>query len=220
MTHKKIKEFIERLNSRMFQSYQSYLIWKFLFLSRDTNTHGLELANKHVKVINKYKNFYVQTERANLVFFIIGVAKFFDNPKNSNKPLSIIKVKNCAQGDRKKLTVKEFLAENPDRPHVEELAQAYEGITEKDLKEIDKLIDKNKNIIEIFKTLRDKWAAHEDIEKIEIIIPAPEKIEALFIDIIKMINILSSGLEHSSTEYSHLEEITKRDINQMFKALI
>jgi len=220
MAHKKIKEFIERLNSRMFQSYQSYLIWKFLFLSRDTNTHGLELANKHVKVINKYKNFYVQTERANLVFFIIGIAKFFDNPKNNNKPLSIINVKNCAQGNRKKLTVKEFLTENPDRPHVEELSKVYEGITEKDIKKIDKLIDKNKNIIETFKTLRDKWAAHDDIEKIEITVPAFEKVEALFIDIINMINILSSGLEHSGTAYSHLEGVTKKDIDQMFRALI
>jgi hypothetical protein len=220
MAHKKIKEFIERLNTRMFQSYQAYFIWKYLFLSRDIKTHGPILAEKHVKVINKYKNFYVQSERSNLVFFVIGIAKFFDNPKNSNKPLSIHKVQTCAQGDRRTLTVKEFLEENPNRPLVGKLAEAYEGITEKDLKEIDELIDKNKDIIEVFQTLRDKWAAHEDIEKKEIKIPAFEKVEALFIDIKKMINILSSGLDHSTTAYSHLEEITKRDIDQMFKDLI
>lgn len=220
MAHKKIKEFIERLNSRMFQSYQSYFIWKFLFLSRDVNTNGSELAEKHVKVINKYKNFYVQTERSNLVFFVMGIAKFFDNPKNKNKPLSIVKIRNCAQGDRKQLTLKEFLAENPDRPHLEELSKIYEGITEENLEEIDQLINKNKSIIDTFITLRDKWAAHEDIEEIEITIPSLEEVEVLFIDIIKMINILSYGLEHSSTEYSYVEETVKRDIDEMFKALI
>lgn len=217
MAHKKVKRFIEKLNSRIFQSYQAYFIWKFLFLSRDENTHGPDLAEKYVEVLNNYKNFYAQSERSNLVFFVIGIAKFFDN---SNQALSIHKVKNCAQGDGKTLTVNEFLEANPNRPHVVDLAEAYEGITKQDLKKIDNIIDKNNDIIKTFKNLRDKWAAHEDIKEIEIKIPPFEKIESLFIEIQTMINILSSGLEYLTTDYSHMEEVTKKDVNQMLKDLI
>ena len=41
-----------------------------------------------------------------------------------------------------------FLKENNDRPFAKELAESYVGITEKDIKEIDMLLEKNKYIIE------------------------------------------------------------------------
>ena len=50
-------------------------------------------------------------------------------------------------------------------------------------------------------------------------VPSFEKIEELFTDIVKMINILSYGLENSTTTYSHVEWNIQNDIFYMFKDL-
>lgn len=78
----KIRKRLKRLNRRMFHALQAYYIWKHLFLLRDINTYS-EKAEENVRILNNYRNFFIQTEESNLSFFIINIIKFFDTQKKA-----------------------------------------------------------------------------------------------------------------------------------------
>lgn len=217
MIHKETKLRIDRLNNNLYKCYISYFIWKYLYFTH-TKVEWEIFEESHMETINKYKYFFRQTESANLQIFILGIAKLFDNNKN-NQPISINKTRNYIHGNKKRYTVKEFKSNNKDRLFISELCENYEGITNDNILEIDEIVKKNTDIIKRFRTLRDKRIAHDDKEEIEKTIPPFEKIEGLFSDIVKIINIMSYWLEHNITSYSHIEGLVEEDMNRLFAKL-
>ncbi len=215
MSYIKTEEYLKRINNRIFESYQAYFIRKCLYFQNETEWEKQKIFWE------KYRNFYTQTRDSNLIFFILWITKFFDNPKD-NKPLSIRKIQNHIQYNKKEITEKEFLESNLYRPYANDLAERYKWITKKDIKIIDTIIKKHEKIIERFKILRDQWIAHDDTNKSnnEFKIPPYDKIEELFTDIIKITNILSYWLEFSTTDYSHIEKKIQEEVTNIFKNTI
>lgn len=217
MSYKETISRIGRLNKILNESYISYFIWKHLFLAH--NKIEWEVSSEFkIDIINKYRYFFMQTENTNLQIFILWIAKLFDNNKN-NKPISISRTRNYVQSNKERLTVEEFKKNNKNRPFIDELCENYKGITKDNIWEIDKILTENIEIIERFKILRDKRIAHEDKEEIKKIIPPFEKVERLFSNIIKIINIMSYWLENNTKLYSYIEHLVNEDMNNLFEKL-
>lgn len=215
-SHKRISDYLTRLNKRMFNCLQAFYIWKHQFLLSDINTHGEEEAQKNVAIINRYKNFFVQSQQSNLYFFVLEVAKFFDTQQ---KALTIKKVKNVTLQEKNNLTAEAFLEANPDRELIESLVKSYRGLNKSVFDKIEDLIIRNNHLIEEIKNLRHLFAHDFIDDSNKFCIPSFERIEALFYDIQEIINALSNGLQHSVTLYSHVEAGVKRDLENIIKKL-
>lgn len=126
---------------------------------------------------------------------------------------------NIVLQEKDNITAENFLNNNTDRDFIENLVENYRGINVKSIDEIKKLINKNWNLITELKEIRHNLAHGFINEHKDIKLPSFEKIELLFLDIQKMINILSNDFEHYTTTYSHAEKFVKEDIVKIIKSI-
>ena len=73
---------------------------------------------------------------------------------------------------------------------MKELTEGYKGITHENLKEIKDLLKKEQPVIDKLRIYRDKWLAHDDIDKPEIPEINSVELRSLFDSFAKIINII------------------------------
>ncbi len=130
---------------------------------------------------------------------------------SSQQSLHINKILNFAESNLKALTSETFIEynQNQDRVFIEELAMNYRGIVYSDLIMLRDKLGKHKNTISNLITYRDKWLAHDDINKPEVPPITGEEIRDLFDILETILNFITGELNSESWTYSHVEDDAK-----------
>lgn len=204
---KKLVSYLNKLRSRYFHALSAFFVYKTLEEARAPNVVGDKNARDNISVMSDFVNFFVPSKEALRVYFFLELAKMFDV---SNESLHIEKIVNCTQSQINKLTVDSFKEFNQDRDFLEELVKNYKGIKQEDIKEIKEILEKNKGVLQKLKNYRNQYLAHDQIQKEKISI-SEEEITSLFEVLGKVMNLISSKLNHSSSIWSHVENDCKND---------
>jgi len=212
---KNLISYLNKLKSRYFHALSAFFVYKTLDELNALNIVGNKEAQENVDVINRYKNFFIPSKEALRVYFLLELAKMFDV---SDKSLHITKIVNCAQSQIKKLTADDFKEFNQDRDFLKELIKNYEGISQKDIKEIKEILEENEDVLQRLKDYRNQYLAHDDIDKEKILI-GEDEINNLFEALGKIMNLISSKLNHSSSMWNHIEDNSKESTEMIFDHL-
>lgn len=212
---KNLISYLEKLKSRYFHALSAFFIYKTLDELTARNIVGNKNAQDNVDVIKRYKNFFIPSKEALRVYSLLELAKMFDI---SDESLHITKIVNCAQSQIKKLTVDDFKKFYQDRDFLEELIRNYEGIDQKDIKEIKEILEKNEDVLQRLKDYRNQYLAHDDINKNKISIEKNE-IDDLFKTLGKILNLISYKLNCSSSIWDHIENNSKESTEMIFDYL-
>ena len=209
-------DYAKKLRSRYLNTLSSFKIFERFNKLSAPNIVGRRKAEKNVKIFNIFKYFFITTKEATRYYFFIELTKFFDTSKKS---LTINKVINYAEKNISKLTKQDFLDYHNNRQILPELFAQYKPLSSSDLKKITKRLDRNKAIIKKLKIYRDKYLAHDDINKIKIGISMKE-IKVL-LDIVKgVIELLYNKLDFSVNSYINFEKEPIKDLDLMMENLI
>ncbi len=203
----KLISYLNKLRSRYFHALSAFFVYKTLEEARAPNIVGDKNARDNSSVMTDFKNFFIPSKEALRIYFFLELAKMFDV---SNESLHIEKIVNYTQSQIKKLTVDSFKEFNQDRDFLEELVKNYKGINQKDIKDIKEILEKNKDVLQRLKNYRNQYLAHDQIQKEKILI-SEEEISNLFEVLGKIMNLISSKLNHSSSIWSHVENDCKND---------
>ncbi|HXF44047.1 MAG TPA: hypothetical protein VNK70_01100 [Candidatus Paceibacterota bacterium] len=208
-------EYLKNLRSRYFNAISAFYVYEGLLELSAPNIVGQKEAEQNVAVLNRFKNFFAMSKEALRTYFLLELAKLFDESKQS---LHINKIINFAGSNIKKLSRSDFLEFHQGRTFLEELFQQYKAIDNKDLLETKNKLKKYKEIIKKLGEYRDQYLAHEDKQKKEVKITS-EEISRLFGLLKEILNLFSSRLDFSTTVYSHVEKDCKWDTKQVVEYL-
>lgn len=209
-------DYAKKLRSRYLNTLSSFKIFERFNKLSAPNIVGKKKAEKNVKIFNIFKYFFMTTKEASRCYFFIELAKFFDTSKKS---LTINKVIDYAEKNISKFTKQDFLDYHNGRQILPELFVQYKQLSLSDLRKIKKRLDRNKVIIKKLKIYRDKYLAHDDINKIKIGISVKE-IKVL-LDIVKsVVGLLYSKLDFSVNSYINFEKEPIKDLDSVMENLI
>lgn len=183
------KDLLELANNRMHQALVSYYIWKWTSQAVNVNKEGIEKAQENLdEVINKYKNFFIQSFVNAYRCFVLDLAAFFD--------------KNYPEVFNLKKLIKAVNEES--------------GMDKESLDNIERLKEKNSKTISLVMELR-KHVAHATYESLRAKrFLKYEEMECLFDTIQKILNIMSKNFDRSVHFWDHVEDEVSRDINWIF----
>jgi hypothetical protein len=178
---------------------------------------GKKKANENVKIINFHKYFFGTIKEATRCYFLIELAKFFDQSK-SNDSLTLYKVIKYAENTLASYSVENFQKYHKDRKIFPDLFNGYKPLSENDLNKLKNKLSKNSDKIERLKTYRDKFLAHDDIKKVSVEITKKD-VSVLMKIIENAIDLLYSKLEFSENDYRNFKENPKREIDRVMESL-
>lgn len=213
-----LMERINELRSGYYRALSSFHTYEALREAKAPNIHGQSEAEANVAVMNTFRNFFIPAEEALRVYFFIELAKLFDA---SDQSLHINKVVNFTESNMKHLTVDAFKEYNADqsREFLDSLVREYKGVDHSTLKEIRESLSEHSIALEKLKTYRDKWLAHNDINKPELPDITGEELHALFGLLAKILNSLTSQLNNSTSMWDHVERDTRWHVNMVIEYL-
>lgn len=203
----KYQEYFERLKNIYMSALSSFYTYEALRELSAPNIVGDEEAEVNIKTMNHFKGLFSPARRALNFHFLMELAKLF---KYADKSLYIRRLINFAKSHQRKMTVKDFKDANEDREFIKDLTDRYNGLEQSDFEEIEKMLEENDEIIKKLTLYRDENLAHEDKNKTEISLPV-EEIQKLFEIVAKILNLLSSKINFSTTVYDYLKEDCERD---------
>ena len=203
-----LMDYAKEIHRRYFHAISAFYAYEALCEIAAPNIVGVSEANENIKVISNFKNFFLSAKEALRVYFFLELAKMFDS---SDQALHINKVLNFTESNLKNLTVDAFKEYNQNRESsfLKELAKEYRGMAYTDLIAIKDMISAYKATLEKLDTYRDKWLAHDDINKPEIPSITGEEIKTLFEVLAKMLNSITGRLNSESWTYSYIEDDVK-----------
>lgn len=205
---KTLMDYAKAMHRRYFHAFSAFYAYEALCEVVAPNVVGESEAHENVKIMGSFKNFFLPAKEALRIYFFLELAKMFEFSKES---LHINKILNFTESNLKNLTVEAFKGynQNQDRTFLEELAKEYKGMAYADLVTIRDMLKKHKSTLEKLDTYRDKWLAHDDINKPELPAITGEEIKDLFDVLAKMLNSITGQLNSESWMYSHVEDDTK-----------
>lgn len=213
-----LMEYINELRSGYYKALSAFYAYEALREAKAINIHGQSKAEANVVVLNTFKNFFLPAEEALRVYFFLELAKLFDA---SDQSLHINKVVNFTESNVRDLNVDAFKEYNSEQPRafLDDLVNEYKGVAHDDLTEIRDLLKTHDDALEKLKTYRDKWLAHNDINKPDLPDITGEEIRALFDVLAKILNSLTSKLNSSTSLWDHVERDTKWHVNMVIDYL-
>lgn len=201
---KKLMAYIDELRSAYCATLSAFYTYKALREATDPDVNEASRATENGAIMSTFTSFFTPTKEALRVYFFIELAKLFDS---SNQSLHIEKVINFTESNIKHMTVDAFEEYNSKQPRafLDELVKAYRGISHADLVEIRNLLSAHSASLEKLRTYRDKWLAHNDIKKPDLPTINEDELRSLFAILEKILNVLTSNLNGSSSTWSHIE---------------
>lgn len=208
-------EYLKNLHSRYFHALSAFYVYEGLLELSAPNVIGQNEAEENVKTLSQFKNFFLVSKEAVRVYFLLELAKLFDESKQS---LHINKIVNFAGSNIKRLSKEDFLEFHQGRTFISELFQRYKAIDNSDLIEVKSMIKQHKKLIKKLGDYRDQYLAHEDKKKKKVTINSGE-IKTLFGLLKEILNLFSSRLDFSTTAYGHVERECKGDTKRVINYL-
>lgn len=198
-----IMRYIKALQSRYHKALSAFHVFDTSMKLTASNKVGLKKAKRNIKVINDFRYFFLISREAVRVYFFLELAKMFDISKQA---LQVNKIINFTESNNGRLSREAFAEHNKNRELIEPLIKGYEGVSKDDLKKLRRMLAVHKPIIDKLLIYRDKWLAHDDINKPEVPNISATEIEKLFDVLAKIINILGSKLNSETWEWNHISE--------------
>lgn len=146
------------------------------------------------------------------------MVKFFDEDKH-RRPLSLYEVLDFSRDNLDNISKDDFLEFHNEREFIPELLEQYKELSLKDLNRLKDGIEDNEDIIKKLKTYRNKYLAHDDIERIQVNISA-EEIEELLSLIKEFIDFYYLKIDFSSNSYKELEQKCVKEIELIIDRLM
>lgn len=205
---KTLIDYAKTMHRRYFYALSAFYAYESLREMVAPNVVGKSEAEENVKIISHFKNFFILAQEALRIYFFLELAKMFDSSKQA---LHINKILNFTESNLKNLTpeaIKEY-NQYQDRTFLEELAKEYKGMAYADLVAIREMLDGHKTTLEKLDTYRNKWLAHDDINKPKLPAITGEEIKDLFDVLAKILNSITGQLNSESWAYSHIEDEVK-----------
>ena len=201
--------YVEKLRSRYLLLLSALNVYDSICFLSAQNKVGKKKAFNNVKTINNFGYFFVTTKEACRCFFLIELAKFFDRSKRS-KPLTVYQALDYSRININKLSKDHFLKYHKDRKILPEIFEGYKELSLADLKIMNKKIKSKKNIIEKLINYRNKYLAHDDIDKLEIMITKNEIRQILSL-LRSIIDLFYLRLDFASNRYNNFTEIPREE---------
>lgn len=214
----KLIGYAKTLRNRYLNALAAQAIFDQLNNANLINKIGKKKANQNVKIIGYHPYFFLTTKEATRCYFLIELAKFFDTDKRMQS-LTLKTVITYAEDNLSSFSTENFWLYHKDRHIFPELFANYKPLTNNDLALFKKRLNNNKDRIERLKTYRDKWLAHDDLEKIKVDIT--KKDVATLMKIIQdMVDLLHFKLEFSSVDYRNYKENPRNEVDSVLSKLV
>jgi len=207
-----------RLRNRYLRFLSAYKLYDEFNKLSAPNKVGKKKAGANVNIFNKYKYFIMSSKEALRCFFLIELAKFFDEDKIRKQSLSVQEIVDFALVDINSFSIKEFKKYHKDRVVIPEFFEALVPLSKKDLIKIKNRIKRNSDIIDRVKEYRDKHLAHDDIKKRDVFINKKD-IDILAKIVKDVIALLYKKLDFSSNIYDNYEKEPVKNINNLINDL-
>jgi len=214
---KNLLEFGKKLRNRYLHAVASRKLFDEFNKLSAINIVGKKKANANVKIFNFYKYFFLTSKEALRCYFLIELAKFFDEDKRKQS-LTIEYVISYAEKRVESFSIDEFHKYHNDLDILPELFKDFKVLKNNDLYKIKKRLNKNNDVIKRLKKYRDRFLAHDDIKKKDILINK-EDINILLKITKDVINLIHRKLEFSTIIYKNYEEEPVYEINRLIQAL-
>ena len=204
------------MQSRYHRALSAFHVYDTLMNLAAPNVVGQKEAERNVKVVNDFKDFFLISKEAVRVYFFLELAKMFDT---SDQALQINKVVNFTASKITNLSTKDFIEYNGDRQLIAELADTYKGVSHTDLQEIKQMLAVQTSVIKKLILYRDKWLAHDDRKKPEVPLIGREEIESLFETLSKIMNLLGNRLNNEGWMWDHVKSSAENDTTMVIEYL-
>lgn len=214
---KKLFRYAELLRGRYLHTLAAYKLFSEFNKLTAPNVVGKRKAESNVKVFNRYKYFILTSKEALRCFSLIELAKFFDED-DRKQTLSIQNIIHYAEKRIESFSKDEFNKYHEDRIILPEIFKNYKTLSQEDLNKIKRRISHNKNRIKYLKNYRDKFLAHDDIKKKEILINKKD-VQVLMNIVRNTVDLLYRRLDFASNSYKNYEEEPVQNINRLIENL-
>lgn len=214
---KKLFEFGTKLRSRYLLTIAARKLFDEFNKFHVINIVGKKKAEANVKILNFYKYFLMTSKEALRCYFLIELAKFFDED-NREQTLCIQNVIAYAEKRLDSFSESEFHKYHNDRHIIPEIFQSFKALSKKDLDNIKRRIKRNHVVIEKLKAYRDKYLAHDDVKKKDILINGRD-LNVLLKIARDTIDLLYKKLEFATNSYKNYEDEPVQEINRLIGVL-
>lgn len=196
--------YVEKMRSRYMLVLSAVNIFDCLDNLLAQNKVGKNKALRNEKTMKNFGYFFMTTKEACRCFLLIELAKFFDK-LSRNKTLTVYQVLDYSKKNIDKFTVEHFKKYHKDREILDILFERYKPLSLTDIKKMEKKIEDRKSIIKKIKDYRDKYLAHDDLDKIKIDIN--KKDVRLILNLLKsFIRLYYLRLDFASNSYKNFTE--------------
>ncbi len=209
---------IQQMRKRCLRTLASHKMFQQFNKLSAINIVGKKKAERNAKTFNNYLYFFSTTKEASRCYFLIELAKFFDEPKIRNQTRTVYWVLDFAKKNIHRLTKDDFLNYQSDRQIIPEILATYKPLELADLNKLRKRLKKNKDKITRLKKYRDQYLAHDDIKKIKVNITIRET-DVLLRIVKDVIELFYNKLDFASNSYMNFEQEPIRDIERLFDNL-
>ncbi len=216
--YEKLFSEVKQIRKRYLNALASHKIFQHYSKLTAINVVGKRKAERNAKTFSNYLYFFTITKEAAKCYFLIELAKFFDEPKIRNQARTVYWVLNYAKKNMHRLTKDDFLNYQSDRQIIPEILATYKPLESTDLNRLKKRLVKNRDKITRLKKYRDQYLAHDDIKKIKVHITIRE-IDVLLRIVKDVIELFYNKLDFASNSYMNFEQEPVRDIERLFENL-
>lgn len=214
---KELFERAKKLRSRYLQTLATFRIYdRFKKLSAP-NIVGKRRAEANAKVFADYVYFFSPVQEATRCYFFIELSKFFDKNKR-RQSLTIDYVLDYALENLASFSKAEFEKYHSERNIIPELLQGYKPFVKRDVQRLKRRIKKHGDFIENLNTYRNKFLAHDDLEKVEVKITIAQ-IRTILNIIKDTIDLLYYKLEFASNSYMNFDKEPVRAVDRVVRNL-
>src|SRR3989344_3320116 len=207
----------EKLRGRYLHTLATFRIFERFQKLSAPNIVGKKKAEVNAKLFSNHVYFFMPIKESSRIYFFIELAKFFD--KNRRKQsLTISYLLDFADNNFSSFSKEEFQKYHSKRYFLPDLFQYYIPITHKDIQKIRGRLRRNKSVIKNLNTYRDKFLAHDDLDKVQIHITGVQ-IKVLLRIVKDTIDLFYQKLEFASTMYDNYDKEPVRAVDRVVKNL-
>lgn len=214
----RLRELNGKLKSRLLNTLAAFRIYERFKRLAAPDWVGKRSAEANVKIFSHYKYFFLPVQEATRCYFFIELAKFFDKQNTRNQTLTIEFVLDFAEKNISSFSTKEFIKFHKERRDFLDIFKTYKPLTVHDLSKIRRRIQTHGRTIKNLKDYRDKYLAHDDVEKIPVNITAHE-IKVLLKIVKDTVDLLYRRLDFGHNIYDNFDKEPVFAVDRVVKNL-
>ena len=210
-------DWTEKLRGRYLHTLATFRIFERFQKLSAINIVGKKRAEANAKLFSNHVYFFMPVKESVRIYFFIELAKFFD--KNRRKQsLTIGHLLDFVDKNFTSFSKDEFQKYHSNRYFLPDLFQYYRPLTHRDIKKIRDRLHRNKSVVKNLNTYRDKFLAHDDLNKVQIHITSGQ-IKVLLRIIKDTVDLFYRTLVFTSNMYDNYDKEPVRAVDRVIKSL-